>query len=190
MAANPLAASKKNAARRNGAIFFEDEVGFSQQGTTIRTWAPLGAGAVVDSAPGRSSIKAFGAVEYAEAPRSVYTFAERLNGASFVEFLQALLASEPRRPIYLVLDGARYHHGEEVKTFLATLPRGRLLLAPLPAYSPDLNPAEFIWRETKRRGTHNRYFPDLDMAMIKEVRDTWQFFRDRRPESYSTLTEP
>jgi len=31
---------------------------------------------------------------------------------------------------------------------------------------------------------------DLDLDEIKEVRDTWQFFRDRRPESYGVLTQP
>jgi N-carbamoylputrescine amidase len=31
---------------------------------------------------------------------------------------------------------------------------------------------------------------DLDMDMVREVRDLWQFFRDRRPESYGSLTEP
>ncbi len=30
---------------------------------------------------------------------------------------------------------------------------------------------------------------EMDLAQIDEVRDTWQFFRDRRPESYGTLTE-
>jgi N-carbamoylputrescine amidase len=29
---------------------------------------------------------------------------------------------------------------------------------------------------------------DLDLEMIEEVRRTWQFFRDRRPESYAPLT--
>jgi beta-ureidopropionase len=29
---------------------------------------------------------------------------------------------------------------------------------------------------------------DMDMDMVKEVRDLWQFFRDRRPETYSPLT--
>lgn len=29
---------------------------------------------------------------------------------------------------------------------------------------------------------------DLDMDMIKEVRDLWQFYRDRRPETYGALT--
>jgi len=30
---------------------------------------------------------------------------------------------------------------------------------------------------------------DLDMDMVREVRNTWQFFRDRRPENYGILTE-
>ncbi|HEV8259611.1 MAG TPA: nitrilase-related carbon-nitrogen hydrolase [Burkholderiales bacterium] len=30
---------------------------------------------------------------------------------------------------------------------------------------------------------------DLDMDMVREVRDLWQFFRDRRPESYGSLAE-
>jgi N-carbamoylputrescine amidase len=31
---------------------------------------------------------------------------------------------------------------------------------------------------------------DLDMAMVQEVRDLWQFFRDRRPETYDELVSP
>jgi beta-ureidopropionase len=30
---------------------------------------------------------------------------------------------------------------------------------------------------------------DLDLAMIQQVRNTWQFYRDRRPETYGALTE-
>ena len=30
---------------------------------------------------------------------------------------------------------------------------------------------------------------DLDLEMIREVRNTWQFFRDRRPETYKRLTD-
>ena len=31
---------------------------------------------------------------------------------------------------------------------------------------------------------------DLDLDEIAEVRTTWQFFRDRRPETYGELTAP
>ena len=30
---------------------------------------------------------------------------------------------------------------------------------------------------------------DLDLDLIQEVRDTWQFYRDRRPETYGAMTE-
>lgn len=30
---------------------------------------------------------------------------------------------------------------------------------------------------------------ELDLDMIKEVRDTWQFYRDRRPETYGPIVE-
>ena len=30
---------------------------------------------------------------------------------------------------------------------------------------------------------------ELDMDMVRQVRDNWQFFRDRRPEAYSPLVE-
>ncbi|RYD37189.1 MAG: acyltransferase, partial [Verrucomicrobiaceae bacterium] len=29
---------------------------------------------------------------------------------------------------------------------------------------------------------------DIDLDLIREVRDTWQFYRDRRPESYGAIT--
>ena len=31
---------------------------------------------------------------------------------------------------------------------------------------------------------------DLDLDRIMEVRNTWQFFRDRRPDAYADLTRP
>ena len=31
---------------------------------------------------------------------------------------------------------------------------------------------------------------DLDLDLIREVRNTWQFYRDRRPETYGALVEP
>ena len=29
---------------------------------------------------------------------------------------------------------------------------------------------------------------EIDLDMVREVRNTWQFFRDRRPETYGPLT--
>jgi beta-ureidopropionase len=31
---------------------------------------------------------------------------------------------------------------------------------------------------------------DLDLDVIRQVRNVWQFYRDRRPETYNSLTTP
>jgi N-carbamoylputrescine amidase len=31
---------------------------------------------------------------------------------------------------------------------------------------------------------------DLDMEQLAEVRNQWQFYRDRRPDQYGTLVQP
>ncbi|REK09997.1 MAG: acyltransferase [Planctomycetota bacterium] len=41
---------------------------------------------------------------------------------------------------------------------------------------------------TGARDTDDIVVADLDMDMIREVRNTWQFYRDRRPETYGAIT--
>jgi beta-ureidopropionase len=41
-----------------------------------------------------------------------------------------------------------------------------------------------------RRDGDDVVVADLDLDLIREVRNTWQFFRDRRPETYGPLVEP
>jgi N-carbamoylputrescine amidase len=48
------------------------------------------------------------------------------------------------------------------------------------------NPRGQIMAEGKR-AEDDIVTADLDLDMIREVRNTWQFFRDRRPESYDEL---
>ncbi|MCC6270949.1 MAG: acyltransferase, partial [Microbacteriaceae bacterium] len=31
---------------------------------------------------------------------------------------------------------------------------------------------------------------DLDMDLVRQMRDDWQFYRDRRPESYTSIPKP
>jgi beta-ureidopropionase len=31
---------------------------------------------------------------------------------------------------------------------------------------------------------------DLDMDMVREMRNDWQFYRDRRPDSYGQIAQP
>ena len=37
----------------------------------------------------------------------------------------------------------------------------RITVDPLPSYSPDYNPIEYLWKKTKKRATHNQYFKEF-----------------------------
>jgi N-carbamoylputrescine amidase len=43
---------------------------------------------------------------------------------------------------------------------------------------------------TGKRDQDDIVVADLDLDMIREVRNQWQFFRDRRPESYEAIVAP
>jgi len=51
-----------------------------------------------------------------------------------------------------------------------------------------VNPRGQIEKEASR-DKDELLIHDLDMSMVKEVRNLWQFFRDRRPDTYGKLTE-
>ena len=40
-----------------------------------------------------------------------------------------------------------------------------------------------------KRDADDIVIADLDLDMIREVRNVWQFFRDRRPESYDPIVQ-
>jgi transposase len=60
----------------------------------------------------------------------------------------------------LIHDGARYHTSASTKAFLAAH-SDRITEHPLPSYSPDDHPIEYLWKKTKQRATHNQYFKEF-----------------------------
>jgi len=46
----------------------------------------------------------------------------------------------------------------------------RLTVYQLPAYSPDLNPIEWLWKKVKKKATHRRYFPTFAAPIAKLFR--------------------
>ncbi|BAM04675.1 nitrilase-related carbon-nitrogen hydrolase [Phycisphaera mikurensis] len=44
--------------------------------------------------------------------------------------------------------------------------------------------------QTEERTADAIVIADMDLDLIREVRNTWQFFRDRRPETYGALVAP
>lgn len=84
----------------------------------------------------------------------------RFNGEGYVEFLKQLLEHYDK-PVILIEDGAPYHSSKVVKKFLASQSEC-LTLKRLPAFSPDYNPIEKLWKNTKRDATHLKYFKQFE----------------------------
>lgn len=136
---------------------FGDEASFWLDGTLHRTWARVGRQPQVDTFGQRKTAHVFGAVSLQKNPRFRYMFASVFNGQTFHAFLKQLVRTS-RKKIFLVIDNAPHHHLKpEGKVWLAQNAH-RIELFRLPPYSPNLNPIEGAWKETKKRTTHNRFF--------------------------------
>jgi transposase len=84
----------------------------------------------------------------------------RFNGESYVEFLKQMLVYYKGK-IILIEDGAPYHGSIVVRDFKSAN-LTRLTIERLPAFSPDYNPIEKLWKNTKRDSTHMKYFKTFE----------------------------
>jgi transposase len=108
----------------------------------------------------RAIVSAESIIKYQELILKHAETSGRFNGATYIEFLKQLLAYYPGK-IFLVEDGAPYHHSAIVTEFKKAH-TDRLTIAPLPAYSPDYNPIEKLWKNTKKAATHLKYFKTFE----------------------------
>ena len=161
---------RKDAQRLKGVILFGDEVSFAQWGSLAKTWAPRGVQLIVKTSGKRKGMKIFGAIEFNAGDFLYQECLEKFNGETYIDFLQHILDTYSC-PVFLIEDGAPYHRGKDVKIFTDKMKAaGRLFVYRLPTYSPDLNPIEKLWKQTKKDATHLKYFPafdDLRHAVLK-----------------------
>lgn len=147
---------------------FGDEASFWLDGSLHRTWARVGVQPHVDTYGLRKTAHVFGAVSLEPRPRFDYRFAPMFNGETFLLFLQQLVATSARKLFLIVDNGPCHNLKSDGKVWLAKNNR-RIELFRLPPYSPNLNPTEGAWKETKKRTTHNRFFPtagERDTALV------------------------
>jgi transposase len=147
------------AQRQKGLILFEDEASFAQWGSLSYTWARRGQQPEVKTSGKRKGYKVFGAIEYFSGRLFYQGIEGRFNSDSYQGFLQRIM-EQTTQPLVLIHDGARYHTSAATQAFLAAH-RDRITVEPLPSYSPDYNPIEYLWKKTKKRATHNQYFKEF-----------------------------
>jgi transposase len=104
---------------------------------------------------------------------SFFLLLPALNGECFELFLRELAKTELVKPgarVGVVMDNAGAHVSTSVDWPIQFVPMN------LPSYSPELNPAEQVFRQL-RAWLSNRVFDSLDEmadALIEEIRRFWE----------------
>ena len=152
------------AERRDAEVVFVDEAGFMLEPTVRRTYAPRGQTPVhrVAGPHPRISVVAGLAVRprTGRARLEYGLLGDNLNfrWPTVLEFVRRLRA-RLGRPLTVVWDQIPIHTCDALKERLRQVPG--VVAEPLPAYAPELNPADGVWRYIKNSRLPNFAPPDL-----------------------------
>jgi transposase len=107
---------------------------------------------------GRQRFNVLGALNALSHELVMVTNDSYINAESVCELLVKLAELNLGVPITLVLDNARYQKCALVQTLAASL---KIELLYLPAYSPNLNLIERLWKFVKKQCLYSIYYPDF-----------------------------
>ncbi|MEK6284100.1 MAG: IS630 family transposase [Acidobacteriota bacterium] len=152
-----LARAKKKSRQQGRTIVFLDESGLSQKPHRVRTWAPKGQTPVLEFDFTWKNLSVIAGL-------TLWRFYFRLHpgpikSAQVIEFLQHL-QRHVRGRLLVIWDGAMIHRSRAVRDYLDGL-KGKIWAETLPAYAPELNPAEYIWGHLKQHELPNLCAQDV-----------------------------
>jgi hypothetical protein len=114
----------------------------------------------VPAAGADQRIAVYGALDYASG-QVLWRAAAQKDGTGFATFLEQIGQAWPGEDLVLVLDNVSYHRSAAVRAWWAGQ-GGRILPFWLPAYSPNLNLLERVWRFLKHKLACHRFWADRD----------------------------
>ncbi len=119
-------------------------------------WIKKGTSKPIETTASRTRINLVGAINLSEISKPVVCSYTTVDSESIVDFLsQVRKHSAIKGAIHLVLDQAGYHRSDEVVDAAAKL---NINLLYLPAYSPNLNPIERLWKVMNEHARNNIFF--------------------------------
>jgi transposase len=184
-----VAAHKRIAADLGAYICFEDEAGQGLRPPKATTWAPRGQTPVVQvtgKGYGRVAVAGLVCAKPGHRTRLIYRTMVRRGragepkGFSPRDFARLLDAAHAQLggKLVLVWDNDRRHLSTAMRAAITTR-KGWLTVFQLPAYAPELNPAEGVW-SSLRRGLANLAPRGIDelTAAVKTRLKRMQYRRD------------
>jgi len=136
-------------------IFYQDEVGIQTEGTLGHTWGPRGKKTEIKNYGRHGRMNLIGAFELGTGIFHGVMTSFRVNAMRFRRFICHLKRVMRGEKILFICDNASFH---KAKCLTEWVERNKawLKIEFLPAYSPDFNPIECLWRWLKTEFTHNK----------------------------------
>jgi transposase len=113
----------------------------------------------IQAPAGRKRFNVLGALDAITHELVMVTNDSYINALSVCDLLKKLRRRHPDMPITLVLDNARY---QKCKVVWALADSLDIELLYLPAYSPNLNLIERLWKFVKKQCLYSKYYADFD----------------------------
>jgi transposase len=141
----------ERAAEEGAEIYWCDEVGVDIDSHPGRGYARSGQAPVKEVTGSHARVNAVSAINH-EGDAHFLTFTGTLDEAVFLTFLQLLLQQTSQK-LFLILDSLRVHgvgrHGSAAVAAWVAAHADRIELIPLPKYTPERNPVEYLNNDTK-----------------------------------------
>lgn len=152
---------------KHDLLFFLDESTFKQHPTLQAKWALEGSKEYVNTLGNHAKVNVFGAICHTIG-KTLHMKSRKINSDLFVKFVNHMIECSRGKHLVLVLDNAPWHTSKKSKAFLENL-KGIVDVIWLPAYSPDMNPIEHLWRFMK--SAFSNYFFSTIEKMTNALTD-------------------
>lgn len=146
-------------------LFFFDEGRFGMHTEHGRLWALRGIRPIAPTRIGYENFYIYGAVSPVDG-EGFALFLPWVNTEMMNLYLEQFAKTYPQDEITLIMDRAGWHRSAALRVPANIHP---LLL---PAYSPELNPAEKLWQWLRRHVTRNRLF-NSDEELEEALANAW-----------------
>jgi transposase len=138
-------------------VFTSDETRIILEALTRRAWLQKGKRTVIKVKRSKEYQNYLGFLNQKSFKCHVYQLAWQ-NQDEIIKAFKDFLGKYPGKKICIIWDNATFHRGIKIKQELA---RGGLLervhLINLPAYAPDFNPIEHVWKWIKDKISNQQY---------------------------------
>ncbi|MEO0333134.1 MAG: IS630 family transposase [Bacteroidota bacterium] len=165
-------------------VYYGDGVHPTHNTKTGRGWIRKGKDFEIDCNNGRKRVNVNGAVRATKPEHLVYDLAKTINAQSTQRVCRKLLRKHPGKKIYYICDNARYNRCKWLQEWAK---EQRIEFVFLPAYSPNLNLIERLWKLLRKVAINSIYYEAYD-DFRKGVIDFLDNAKDYKEEIRSLLT--